>query len=74
MAKSLVSFLTHGVDISAFSECVLACYRNFTFPLYNCHFIFCIVLFYVVSLFNTHVFVVLILPACKWLAPFADDV
>jgi len=50
------------------------CYCNFTFPLHNCHFIFFIVLFYFVLLFNMHVFIVLIFPACTWLAPLAADV
>jgi len=48
-------------------------YCNFTFPLYNCHFVFlsyCFILYYCL----TCMFTVLILPACKWLAPFAADV
>jgi len=33
-----------------------------------------VVLFYFVSLFIMHMFIVLILPAYKWLPPFAADV
>jgi len=45
--------------------------QSTSMPLYNCLFI---VLFYFVLLFNMHMFIVLILPACKWFAPFDVDV
>ena len=62
------------LNISAFNACVLLKrYCNFTFPLSHSRRYLFIVLFYFVLLFNMHVFFIVILPACKWLAPFAAD-